>query len=64
MTNLVSRGAKRIQLGLWLMVVCAAWAAISLVMEWYPFTQSMPDQGWNLQIARLVLTAIGNERTS
>jgi alpha-beta hydrolase superfamily lysophospholipase len=54
MTNLVSRGATLIRLGLWSMVVCAAWAAISLVMEWYQFTQSMPDQGWNLQIARLV----------
>jgi hypothetical protein len=54
MTNLVSRGAKLIRLGLWSMVVCAAWAAISLVMEWYQFTQSIPDHGWNLQIARLV----------
>jgi alpha-beta hydrolase superfamily lysophospholipase len=37
-----------------LLVAIAAWAAFSLIIEWYHFTQSMPDQGWNLQVARLV----------
>jgi alpha-beta hydrolase superfamily lysophospholipase len=53
-TNSLTRGARLIRWGLWLLVACAAWAAISLVAEFYRFTQSMPDQGWNLQIARLV----------
>lgn len=54
MTNTLTRGARLIRWGLWLLVACAAWAAFSLVAEFYRFTQSMPDQGWNLQVARLI----------
>ena len=35
-------------------LACAAWAAVGLFIEWYHFTQSMPDRGWNLQVARLL----------
>lgn len=54
MTNAVTRGSRLIRLGLWILVACAACAAASLVVEWVHFTQSMPDRGWNLQVARIV----------
>ncbi len=54
MTTSIARGSKLIRLGLWLLIAGAAWAAISLVAEFYHFTQSMPDQSWNLHVARLV----------
>lgn len=54
MTTSVARGSKLIRLGLWLLIACAAWAAIGLVAEFYRFTQSMPDPSWNFRVARLV----------
>jgi alpha-beta hydrolase superfamily lysophospholipase len=54
MTNPLTRGSRLIRWGIGLLAICAALAAISLVAEFYRFTQSMPDQGWNLQVARLV----------
>src|SRR5688572_11074024 len=50
----VTRGSRLIRLALWLVAACAVWAAISLVLEFHRFTQSLPDQSWNSQIARLV----------
>ena len=54
MTIVVMRGSRFIRLGVWILVACAACASASLVVEWYQFTQSMPDRGWNLQVARIV----------
>ncbi len=54
MANLLTRVAGLIRFCLWLLVGCAVLAAISLVLEFYHFTQTMPDQGWNLQVARIV----------
>jgi alpha-beta hydrolase superfamily lysophospholipase len=53
-TNSVARRTWLIRIGIWLFLCFAACAAVSLVVEWYHFTQSMPDRGWNLQVARLV----------
>ena len=60
MTNSVTRRSSIIRLGMWLLLACAAWAAVSLVFEWYHFTQSMPDRGWNLQVARILGLAFLN----
>ena len=54
MVNSVIRSSSLIRWGLWFLVGCAAWAAISLVVEFYQYTQSLPDQGWNFQVVHLV----------
>lgn len=54
MANPYTLGSRFIRWGLWLFVACAAWAAFSLAVEFYRFTQSLPDQGLNLQVARIV----------
>ncbi|XZE53540.1 hypothetical protein SH139x_005289 [Planctomycetaceae bacterium SH139] len=38
----------------WLFLASAAFAALGLVHEVWQSTQSMPDRGWNFQIARIV----------
>ncbi len=51
--NSVTRRSWIIRILMWLFLGLAVCAAVSLVIEWYHFTQSMPDRGWNLQVARL-----------
>ena len=51
--NSVARRSWLIRLGIVLLFACVAWSTISLIMEWVHFTQTMPDRGWNLQVARL-----------
>ncbi len=54
MTNSITRRTWLIRLSLWIVVAIAVLAAVRLVFEWYHFTQSMPDRGWNLQVARIL----------
>jgi alpha-beta hydrolase superfamily lysophospholipase len=54
MASSITRGSRLIRLGLWLFVGCAAISAISLLVEFYRFTQTLPDQGLNFQVARWV----------
>jgi alpha-beta hydrolase superfamily lysophospholipase len=54
MANSITRRSRLIRLGLWILLACACWAAVSLIVEWHQFTQAMPDRGWNIQVARLM----------
>ena len=50
----VKQRSKLLRAATWLLVICAVLAAAWLVYEWYNFSQSMPDRGWNFQVYRLI----------
>lgn len=56
----VTNKSRLLRLATWILIICAISAPIWLVIEWYHFTQAMPDHGWNFRVMRILALILAN----
>lgn len=60
MNNSVTKRSMLLRAATWVFVMFAIITAVWLVAECYDYLHSMPDQGWNLHVARIIGLLITN----